>query len=255
MPERIADMLCSLTIIAEYGRRLLDIIDRRALTRGFSTIAQFFGTARTSVILAHISRGIMRAVALERLLRQRAGTGRDLIIRERRDPTPPPQDPRATASPAAPPPATAQAAARRPVRRPGPQEELTLDNLPSMRQIEAEVRRRPPGRTLVAICLDFGIAPLLCAAPFGTHLFSLFRWYGGSFDKYFREIRWREKRFDRVELDHNPALGRPAQTRDDVKEILGPISGSFIGEQQPADPFVASPSPGSAVEAAATGPP
>jgi len=262
MPERISDVLCILSILAEYGRHLLETIEHRACRSGFSTIAQFFGTARISVILAHLQRGIMRAVALERMLLERAKRGRDLVIPARRDDTaraarpaipPPAAGSDASAQPVA---APSQAAARRFARRTEPEEQLTLQNLPSMRDIEAEVRRRSVGRTLVAISCDFGVAPLLCLATFGNDLFSLFRWYGGSFDKYFVEMRRREKRFEQQELDRNPDLGWPAQTREKVKQILG----FFIGER-PFDPFavspgpVVSPAPGMAVAAAATGPP
>jgi len=252
MPERIAHLLCILSIIAAHGRRLAEMFEHRAFRGGFSTIAQFFGTARISTILAHVYRGIMRAVALERMLLERARSGRDLVVPAQRDratrPADPPTPP-AAATPAAASPR--QTAARRPCRRTGSQEELTLDNLPSMRQVEAEVRDRPIGRTLVGICLDFGIAPFLCAAPFGTELFSLFRRYGGSFNKYFSEIRRCEKRFGAVELDHKPELGRPVQTRDELRQILD----VFLGEHWLADPFSASPAPDMAVAAAATGPP
>ena len=256
MPQHVSDVLYILAILVEYGRHLLDTIQRRAGRAGFSTIAQFFGTARIPVILAHLQRGIMRAVALERLLLERARTGRDLVLRSRRDAT------ARAAKPHAPSPATASAAppdtpsSQPAARRPAPQEPLTPDTIPSMRAIEAEVRSRPIGRTLVAISLDFGLAPLLCAAPFGTDLFNLFRWYGGSFGKYFMEIRRREKRFDQLELDHNPALGRPAQTRDEVRQILG-----FFAGEHPFDPFAPqpgpapSPAPGMVPAAAATGPP
>jgi len=262
MPERIANVLCILAILAEYGRHLFDTIENRACRSGFSTIAQFFGTARISVILAHLSRGIMRAAALERMLRERARRGRDLVVLTRRDDTvraPKPPAPPPTASAAAEPSDAApqpQPAARCSERRAGAEEPLTPDNLPSMRQIEAEVRRSPIGRTLVAICLDFGLAPLLCTAAFGNDLFSLFRWYGGSFGKYFDAMRKREQRFERQELDRNPNLGWPEQARDKVKQVLG-----FFAGERPFDPFAitsrpaSSPAPGMAVAAAATGPP
>ena len=239
MPERISDMLAMLAIILEYGRHLLDTIEHRACRSGFSTIAQFFGTTRISVILAHLHRGVMRAMALERMLRERAKHGRDLLFIAERGLTP------RAARPSAPPPATPaqpsetpQLAARRSATRTAPEEPLTLDNLPSQRDIDAEVRRRPIGRTLVAICCDLGIGPFLCHGTFHTNLYMLFRWYGGSFSKYFVEMRRRQQQFERQELDRNPALGRPAQTREDVKRFLG----FFIGEP-PCDPFALPPPP------------
>lgn len=90
---------------------------------------------------------------------------------------------------------------------------------------------------------DFGVAPSLCLATFGKNLFSLLRRYGGSFDKYFIEIRRREKQFETHELDRYPDLGWPAQMREKIRQILG----FFIGVQ-PFDPFA--PSPGLATSPA-----
>src|SRR6202789_4166579 len=116
VPERIAAMLSIVAVLAEYGRHLAETIEHRAIWRGFATIAQFFGTATMPVILAHIQRGLMRAIALERLLLRRATRGRDLAILARRmrgeraaEPTAPPAEP-PTADPVAPQPAEALAA-------------------------------------------------------------------------------------------------------------------------------------------------
>src|SRR6202041_3442623 len=133
VPERIAAMLSLVAVLAEYGRHLVETIEHRAIWRGFATIAQFFGTATMPVILAHIQRGLMRAIALERMLRRRATRGRDLAILARRmraqraaeptapqaEPPPPPAEP-AAPDPAAPQPDEALAAeqpASRPARR------------------------------------------------------------------------------------------------------------------------------------------
>ena len=51
-------------ILAAYGRHLADTIEHRAVWRGFTTIAQFFGTASLAIILPHLRRGIICAVAL-----------------------------------------------------------------------------------------------------------------------------------------------------------------------------------------------
>ena len=189
VPERIAAVLSVVAILTEYGRHLADTIEHRAIWRGFATIAQFFGTAAMPVILAHIRRGIMRAVALEHMLLRRAARGRDLAILARRvharraaEPTAPPAEPATTAA-AAPPPAEAppaQQPASRPARRTGPEEPLTLDTLPSMAQLEAEVRRRPIGRTIVDICRDLGISPSLCDGPFWNRVFMAIHCYRGS---------------------------------------------------------------------------
>jgi len=262
MPERIADMLCIVAILTQYGRHLADTIQHRALRRGFASIAQFFGTSRVSTILAHLHRGIMRAVALERLLLQRAQRGRDLVIfepgqqRRRAVSAAIPSWPDAAAGPpqAGSPPA--RAAAHRPAGRTLPQEALTLDTLPSMRQIEAEVRRRPIGRTLVAICNDLGAAPMLCSNPMWESLYRAFRCYRGSFDKWFGEMRRRQKYFEQQQRNDHPDLDRPAQTREEIHQILG-----FLIGEPPLDPCTILPDPATPgpratpVAPAGTGPP
>ena len=273
VPERIAAMLSLVAVLAEYGRHLAATIEHRAIWRGFATIAQFFGTATMPVILAHIQRGLMRAVALERLLLRRATRGRDLAILARRmrgqraaeptdpqpEPTAPPAEP-AAAEPTAPQSPEALAAeqpASRPVRR-VPEEPLTLDTLPSMAQVEAEVRRRPIGQTIVDICRDLGIAPSLCDGSFWNRVFMAIHSYRGSFSNIMLEMRRREKQFDHEHWQH-PKLALPEQTREGVRRVLG-----FAIGEPPVDPFRPLPAPdapasvtapSAPVAAVATGPP
>ena len=66
-PRRtIAEILAVVSILAGYGRHLAQTLEQRAVARGFATIARFFGTVALDTILAHIQRGLMRAIALER---------------------------------------------------------------------------------------------------------------------------------------------------------------------------------------------
>ena len=281
VPERIAELLDTVRILIGYGRHMAETIEGRAIRRGFATIAQFFGTAALPVMLAHIQRGIMRAVALERVLLARAARGRDLVIlapRVHSRRTPPPAAPAApgdvvesdarapagtqsAAAPAAPEPAPKPKP--RPSRQRGPEEPLTLANLPSMAQIEAEVRRQPHGRTIANICRDLGIAPTLCHYMFWNQLFEAMRCYRGSHSNLIGEMRLREKRLDAEQWMH-PNLGWPEESRDGVRRVLG----FFIGEPsvdpfrpEPATPEPATPgltlwtSEGPAIIATATGPP
>jgi hypothetical protein len=267
VPEGIAAILSIVAVLTEYGRHLADTIEHRAIWRGFATIAQFFGTAAMPVILAHIRRGLMRAVALERMLRRRAARGRDLTILARRmgarraaEPTALQAEP-ATAEAAGPPPAgapPAQRPASRAARRSDPEEVLSLDTLPSMAQLEAEVRSRPIGQTIVEICRDLGISPGLCDGAFWNRVFMAIHCYRGNLGNLVLEMRRREKRFDKDQWKH-PDLPLPEQTHDGVRRVLG----FFIGEPL-VDPYrpVPAPSapaadaaPGVPVTAVATGPP
>src|SRR3984885_670003 len=110
MPAGIAEILAVVSVLASYGRHLAQTLERRAVTRGFATIARFFGTVAFDTILAHITRGLMRAVALERILLHRAARGRDLRIPAPRAPSdrePPTEDARDTGQSAEPAPPAA----------------------------------------------------------------------------------------------------------------------------------------------------
>jgi hypothetical protein len=264
-PARIAEILTVVSVLASYGRHLAQTLEQRAVARGFATIARFFGTVAFDTILAHLHRGLMRAIALERMLRTRAARGHDLRILAPRAPSrrePPVQDAPDTAQTAeqAPPAALTQAqdaAAQAAAPQAGARlahslvgsEPLTLDTLPSMEAIEAEVRRSPVGRTIAAICRDLGISPSLCDGMFWNRLFDAIRLYRGSLGSLVLEVTRREQRFDKEEWKHT-GLELPEATRDGIRRVLG----FFIGEN-PVDPFAVVAAPMAPVAAAATGPP
>ena len=265
MPERIAEILAIVSVLTTYGRHLGQTLEQRAVARGFATIARFFGTVAFDTILAHIQRGLMRAIALQRLLLLRAARGRDLQIPAPRAPSrrePPAKDAPKTAQPAGqtPPaeltpepdaaaPAAASDAGERLARRIAASEPLTLETLPRIETIEAEVRRSPVGRTLAAICRDLGISPALCDSAFWNRLFDAIRLYRGSLGSLVLEVKRREQRFEKEEWKH-PGLELPEETRSGVRRVLG----FWIGET-PVDPFAVAAAPGVLVAAAATGPP
>ncbi len=67
-PERIARLLHVVRILLAYGRHVADTVRDRAAAPGFPAIAACFGTLDLAVILARLHRGILHAVALERVL-------------------------------------------------------------------------------------------------------------------------------------------------------------------------------------------
>ena len=228
MPEGIALFLAILHVLLKYGRHLNETIERRATYRGFATIARCFGTARITVILAHLARGIRRAIALERVLLARAATGRDIPFakeRKRSPQQPPPAD-------AAPKPATL--AVLREPRRTDPAEPPDIWHLPSVEEFEAQIRRRPLARALADVCRDFGVAAGLCTRGLWNAVFFSLNDYGGraSLASFGRDMYEREKRFLKDEADRNPALGWPERTREATRRVLG----FFIGEE-PVDPY------------------
>ncbi len=202
---------------------------------------------------------------MQRLLLLRAARGRDLQIPAPRAPSrrePPAKDAPKTAQPAGqtPPaeltpepdaaaPAAASDAGERLARRIAASEPLTLETLPRIETIEAEVRRSPVGRTLAAICRDLGISPALCDSAFWNRLFDAIRLYRGSLGSLVLEVKRREQRFEKEEWKH-PGLELPEETRSGVRRVLG----FWIGET-PVDPFAVAAAPDVLVAAAATGPP
>ncbi len=230
VPQNIADLLAILHVLIGYGLHLAETLEHRAAARGFAVVAQFFGTARVAAIRNRLARGLLRAMALERVLLARAARGRDLVFYKPRKATP-----RAT------PPAHLQAAVSaamperpqpRPVRRADPDEVPDPARLPTLDQLEADIRRRPVGRALADICSDLGVSPSLCEGRVWLAVSCAIMWYRGNLPRLMKEFRRREVVFCNTEADRNPALGWPERTRDGNRRMLG----FFIGET-PVMPF------------------
>ncbi len=234
VPANIAQILHILRVLLRYGDHLVATLEHRAAARGFSTIAQWFGTANVAVILAHLCRGIRRAVALERVLLARAARGRDLVVAQPRaggaGSQPQPEDQAGTAQAAASEPDAPRTAKLRSLRT-NPHEPLDLSHIPTVEELEAEARRRSVGRVIADICRDLGVAPGLCAGGFWNDLFHALISYSGNLAGFCGEMRRREVVFEK-ELDKRPALGWPEQGREAVRRVLG----FFIGEEL-VDPY------------------
>jgi hypothetical protein len=239
-------LLHAARILLTYGRHLIETIRHRATTPSFNAIAANFGTANLSTILAHLKRGMLRAAALERVLLARAATGRDIDFVERRKPEPQPATAEAQPQqPNAPAPTpTTHTHTPRPSRPAGWDDPELF--MPTLEDLERQVRRRPIGRTFLDICLDLAVVPGLCHSAFWNELFDIMNWFGGgnSVDRLMRTKARRREAFAN-EQDRNPKASwdwlRPK--RDELRQILG----FFIGEP-PVNPF----EPAAAV---ATGPP
>jgi hypothetical protein len=266
VPARIALLLQTIRILLNYGRHLVDTAQHRAARPGFNAIAVCFGTGRVFRILAHLQRGILRAMALERVLLERAARGRDIRLTEPRGRTR--AAPVALAAPPAEPQPEAQAERRaeaqaerqaeapaaakpapRPSRPPGSNDPELF--MPTLEELEAQVRRRPLGRTIVDICLDLAVVPGFCTGSFWNELFDSIRLYGGSLGTLMQERMRREQAFC-SEQDRKPGSdwSWTELTRDGLRRVLG-----FCIGEPPLDPFCPLPAPDAMVAAAATGPP
>ncbi len=229
VPPNIADILALLHILLVYGRHLALTLDRRAAAGRFSIIAQFFGTARLPVLRARLTRGLLRVQALQRVLLARARRGRDLVflkpvVRASRKPkpaVPPAADPQAEAPP--PPPAR--------VRRADPDAAPDLDHLPTLAQLEVEIRRRGIGRAIADICRDFGVSPSLCERRFFSALFDVLTLYRGNVPRLMKDLRRRAVAYE-PEWDRDFRLGKPERTTESIQCVLG----FLLGERWPVVP-------------------
>ena len=244
MPARIAALLHTVRIMLGYGRHLAETAEDRSASPDFNAVAACFGTGRLCTILAHLQRGILRAIALERVLLARAARGRDIDFaapREHATATPAaPADPsacrairphrrRAASADAGHP---AQQSAEAPVaRKPRRFRPPGLDNpelyMPTVEELEAQVRRRSLGRTLVDICLDLAVVPGFCTGPFWNELFDSIRLHGGSVATLMQEKSRRQEAFcdeqDRI-------MGSNWDWQEMGREALRRVLGGFIGE-------------------------
>jgi hypothetical protein len=232
MPEYITVVLHGVRILLGYGRHLLATVRQRATAPTFPAIAACFGTANLSTIQAHLNRGILRAIALERFLLARAVTGQDIAIVTRRtrteEPSPAPTD----AQPEQPTeqPARLKAAPR---QSPPPGSDDPELFMPTLQDLERQVRRRAIGRTIAEICNDLAVVPGFCTSAFWNHLFEVMHYFGGDIGTVMRKKAHRVQAFV---LEQDKMLDSTRDwlqlKRDEIRQVLG----FFIGEP-PVDPF------------------
>jgi hypothetical protein len=242
MPEYIAAILHAVGILLGYGRHLLATVKQRATAPTFPTIAASFGTANLSTILAHLNRGILRAIALEQVLLARAATGQDIKMVTQLIRTTEPQSAPATpqSEPSADQPAEPKTAARPSLPPSVDDPELFM---PTLEDLKLQVRRRSIGRTIGEICVDLAVVPAFCTPAFWNGLFEIMYYFGGrGVETVMREKARREQAFIQ---EQDKKLGSTLDwlhlKRDEIRQVLG----FFIGEP-PVDPFAV---------AFATGPP
>ena len=240
LPHNIRVLLHTVAILLDYGRHLSDTVRQRATAPNFNAIAACFGTANLATILAHLNRGILRAEALERMLRARAATGRDIDFVDRRTRTPAPQPAPATEpeQPAATPPAP-----RKRAFRPAACDDPELF-MPTEQDLDRQVRRRPVGRTIHDICSDLAVVPGFCHSAFWNQLHEMMHFLGGSIPRFMQEKTARREAFVKQQ---DRIIGSNWDWVHLSRDALRAVLGFYIGEP-PVNPFDPTAAP-------ATGPP
>jgi hypothetical protein len=100
--------------------------------------------------------------------------------------------------------------------------------LPTPEELDAEVRRRPVGRTIAFICMDLGITPFLCEGEFWDRVDKILQRYGGSLYSLYRVRAEREQAFQR-ERDRRPETWH-IEWRPGPKPAVRQALGYLIGE-------------------------
>jgi len=245
IPQRLAALLRVVRVLLGHGRRLVETVPARAANVEFAALAAVCGTYVQPTILARLQRGILRAMALQRYLLSRAAKGIEIGFvyqRERKPARPPVEPPEGD-------PASGEAASEAPGGRaePGPEPgdderaprrpAFDPDDLriPTPEELDAEVRRRPLGRTILAICMDLAVIPSFCTGAFWNQISDTLMNYGGSFTTLFKIRQYRETSFQK-ERDKKPATW-DFDWRFPPPETVRQILGYMIGELPILDPF------------------
>jgi hypothetical protein len=183
-------------VLMDFGRHLATTLQQRTAHTDLTQIIRHFGTSDIALIFARITRGLMRATALETRLAGRRDRQPTAPSTPRQPRIPQPADRGATAAAADPDPA----------------------RLPSPEEIAAEIRRRPFGAVIADICRDFGIVP---TNPLWLELSCTIVANGGSFIRLFNDALKRVT----TRPDNPPATEHPAGSALDLPFAVMPGTG------------------------------
>jgi hypothetical protein len=232
VPGRIGGVLAVLRTLIAHARYFAATAATRAAAPEFLGVAAVFGTHEIPVILHRVQRGILRALALQQYLLDRAARGRNLRFAWPSYVSPQPHH-RPPAKPA-----RAPRTARTPKTRPAPDpatlgpDDPDASRLPTQAELEAWVRRRPVGRSMAYICLDLGIFPCLCDGAFWNKVHRVLSCYGGSLNRMYQVRERGEEEFQR-ERDRRPETWH-IDWRDVPRATLRAGLGCLIGEPVPS---------------------
>ena len=101
---------------------------------------------------------------------------------------------------------------------------------PTLKELESQVRRRAIGRTIAEICLDLGIT--VCDGETWDDILQALTHFGANLAQFFG-VRNRRRETFQEERDKRPETWT-FDWRDRPKDAIRQLSGSLLGEPQPA---------------------
>jgi len=113
--------------------------------------------------------------------------------------------------------------------------------MPTLEDLERQIRRQPIGRVYLAILLDLAVLPGFCHPEMWNALHEIVTWFGSSIEGLLRERTRRRAAFDK-EQDRNPkGIKANWDWINPSREALRQVLGFFIGEPpvNPLDPAAA----------------
>jgi len=221
--RRMTDSLILVVVLLFFWQALFAIVGAKGESPQFASIGVALGAHNLPVVLARIQRGMLRLLALDAYLYLRVKRGQEIPFVE----------PRAASAQTGKPLPEAPAAPKSLRKR-----DLSYNpesaHIPTMEEMEAEVRRAPIGRTIARVGLDLGVVPAFCSEEMGNALLQVLEYYGGSLARLFAIRRKREIAFQE-ECDRRPDTWE-WNWRDLRKDRRRQVLGYLIGEERPDDP-------------------
>ena len=107
-------------------------------------------------------------------------------------------------------------------------------SMPTLKELESQVRRRSIGRTIAEICMDLGVTPSSCEGAFWHEFYLTLTQFGGKFEDFFavqerRRAAFKKERETRPDTWTSQWLDRP---KDAIRDLLGYL----LGEPPPNGP-------------------
>jgi len=237
IPACIATLLNVVRVLLGYGKHLDRTLPSQADHPRFPVLATGFGTYDLRRILGHVQRGILRAMMLERFLLARAAQGRDI------EPTEPPGPAEADDIAALQMKLRAASAPRTKTDRApriDPDDPVHF-SMPTLKELESQVRSRPVGQTIAEICMDLGISANVSDGAFWHALYEAMAYFGGRFETFFGVQERRRTAFKKEREKRRDSWDRDWQ--DQPKESIRQLLGYVLGESPPRGPPETQPLP------------